>query len=317
MPPVQIPDPVTGITIDNAFIKTFEALAIHEAQQQDARLRPFVMERSTATKQHSFPLLGTLNFGPKTRRAPAGGTPPGSLHDSTSTNPTPFTEVQVANRVAITKPYDCGTGIEDEEDIRTLISPKSEYPRIVGWAANRQIDDLLIGAATADALDDEQVATPFPPQNIIGTGTAEFSFGMLTTALRSFLEQEVDQAERKIVVVGPKQAQLLLHMTQATSADFVYVRALADKGYVDNWMGCTWVVHNRLLHPGNDPTKLDCLMFTRKAMGLLVNRDLRVRIGQDVGNKWMTRIYGDLDMGAVRVNDPHIRVLRVKDSASV
>ena len=118
---------------------------------------------------------------------------------------------------------------------------------------------------------------------------------------------------RKVAVIGPKQAQKLLHLVQATQSFYVgQALALISNGFVSNWMGFDWVVSNRLLVPVAG--QISCLAFTKRALGFQVNRDITAKVAEDPSLSFAWRIYAAMTMGAVRTEDEHIVHLRVKNA---
>jgi hypothetical protein len=106
-----------------------------------------------------------------------------------------------------------------------------------------------------------------------------------------------------------------MQLTEATSADYVKTQALqqlSSTGIVPNWMGFTWVVSNRLLEPVGG--QLSCLAFTKRAIGLQVNKDIWARVAEDPTISFAWRIYTAMTAGAVRVEDEQIVHAHVKDA---
>ena len=101
-------------------------------------------------------------------------------------------------------------------------------------------------------------------------------------------------------------------LTEVTSVDYQAVKALAGNGRVPRWMGFDWIMSNRLLVPGTD--QLDCLAFTRRALGLQVNKDITARIAEDPSLSFAWRIYCFLVMGCVRVEDREIVRFKAADT---
>jgi hypothetical protein len=77
-------------------------------------------------------------------------------------------------------------------------------------------------------------------------------------------------------------------------------------------MGFTWVCSTRLVVPDTD--QLDILFFSKRALGLHVAKDVSARIAEDPSVSFAWRIYCNLVMGAVRVEDEHIVWGKVADT---
>jgi hypothetical protein len=79
-------------------------------------------------------------------------------------------------------------------------------------------------------------------------------------------------------------------------------------------MGFTWILSNRLLIPS--ATELSCLFFTKRALGLAVNQDIFVRIGENPSYQYMIQVFSQFTGGCVRVEDEHIVHLHVADTVT-
>ena len=96
-----------------------------------------------------------------------------------------------------------------------------------------------------------------------------------------------------------------MQLTEATSGDYNALRPLTSKGYVESWMGYTWIVSTRLLRGGGAGRKY-CFAMTKRAMGLQTNKDIWARITEDPSISYAWRIYCASTFGAVRVEDEHL-----------
>ncbi|NIV47398.1 MAG: hypothetical protein GWN46_11595, partial [Gammaproteobacteria bacterium] len=125
-------------------------------------------------------------------------------------------------------------------------------------------------AATGDALDGGGASIPFPAGQTVGTGATPISFDMVTEVQEVFMENDIDPDVPKCFVVGPTQVRKLMQLTEQTSKDYVRqgLDELAQYGIVPNWMGFCWIMSTRLLAPA--PGELNCLAFTRRALGMHV-----------------------------------------------
>jgi hypothetical protein len=111
-----------------------------------------------------------------------------------------------------------------------------------------------------------------------------------------------------------------MQLTQQTSSDFVHREALQKltaSGIVPNWMGFTWVMSTRLLDgadTGGGAGTKDLLFMTDRALGLQVNKDITARVAEDPSVSFAWRLYAHMTMGAVRVEDEQLVVMKVKDA---
>ena len=289
-----------AITVDNAFVNEYRSLIIHLAQQSETLVRPHVTEVASSGKTFSWDRLGATDAVLKTgRRA--------------DTN---YIDDAWSRRLAIPQTWNHTLTFEDEDTVQMIIDPQGPYARNQAMAMARKYDDLCIAAATGDALDgDGTTGIPLPATQVLGDGTAAISFEQVTQVQEIFLKNEIPMDAPKVMVVGPVQVRQLLALTQVTSADFVQTQALQQlsaTGIVPNWMGMTWIVSNRLLSSGAG--KRSCLCFTKDAIGLAVNRDMMIRIGEDPSKSYMNQVFAQFTAGATRIEDEQIVHLEVLDS---
>lgn len=288
-------------TLNRLYVKTFETFVRHLAQQTEARLRPYVTEKTVAGSTHNWGRMGAQSMGAK------GG----------ARAATPATDSVWTNRVSLVATYHGGDTTEQEDINQLLIDPSSNIAQALGAAARRQTDDIIIAAATADALDEAGGANVFPAGQTFGDYTTELDFNAITAINEMFLIKDIDPSMPKLAIIGTKQARKILHIVQATNRDYVgQAMALVNGGFVKDWMGFTWIVSNRLL-TYTAGTQIDCLFFTKQAIGLQVSKDIWARVAEDPSISFAWRIYTALSMGAVRVEDEHIVRAKFKNSVTL
>lgn len=284
------------VTIDKLYIKTFESNVIMKAQQKPSRLRNFVTEKKQQTSNNAFRLVGSLDMTQKS----AGRT-------ATPENDTPW-----SNRCATPATYHIGDTVEPEDEAQTNVSPGSSIVSVFAAAANRQIDDLIIAAASAAALKEDGTTDALPSDSKVGSATTEWTFDLVTEIIEKFLTWEYDPSERKVMVVSPNSVKKMLGWTEFTSSDFTNVKALQSGGFVPGWMGFDWVCSTRLANPAGLQRKN--LAFTPASMGLLVAKDIWSEIGKDPSKSFMLRYYSALTMGAVRIQDKGVVEAHILES---
>jgi len=290
-------------TVDNVFVSTYESILRHLAQQMPSRLRDKVIERGVNSEEHNWERLGTAEAQVKATRL----------------QPTPVQDWPWSRRVSVPVTYDVGDSTEQEDIVQMIIDPNSNISQSQGYAMRRAFDDEIIAAATGTALDGLGVANAFPDaQKVFGSAVDTYDqpldYDKITQVTERFLDNDIDPDEPKCMVIGPVQARKLLQLTEATSGDFNAVKPLTTAGYIENWMGYTWIVSTRLNHPTAPGTDIDCFALTKKAIGLMIDRDITSRIAEDPSISFAWRIYSFMTIGAVRVEDEHIVQLQLQDT---
>lgn len=289
-----------AITIDKAFINEYSDMVRQIAQQGDTKLRDKVYEVSSSGESYMFERLGPTEAVEKTGRRQTT---------------TPIDDIW-SRRVAQPKTFNHTMTLEHEDKVQMLVDPQSNYAESQGMAMRRAIDDLIIAAATGTALDGDGGSNALPAAQVVGDGTSNITFDLVTKVQRQFMRNEIMPDEAKCFVVSPTQVMQLMQLTQNTSADYVNREALQrlnSTGIALNWMGFDWIVSNRLNAPAAN--QLDCFAFTKRAIGLAVNQDTFTRITENPEKQYMIQVFSQWTAGAVRTEDEHIVKLHVADPA--
>lgn len=283
-------------TIDAVYVNTYETYLRHLAQQGDTRLRRFCMEVSVQSEGHNWERIAATSASLKTTRK----------------TPTPDDNTAFSRRKSIPRTYHTGDVTENSDVVQMITDPNGGFLKAQSMAMRRAQDDEIIENAVGASRDGDGNSVTFPAGQVVGDGASEISYDMVTEVTEKFMTNDIDPDEPKVFVIGPKQARKLLQLTEATSGDYNAMRPLTSKGYVESWMGYTWLLSNRLLAPDTD--ELDCFAMTRRAMGFQVNRDIWARVTEDPSISYAWRIYAEMTIGAIRVEDEHLVKVHVADT---
>ena len=286
------------ITIDSAYIQTFENNVRYIAQQKEAKMRGKGQEKTESSQNHNWEILGTLDAQEKT----------------SARSPTPEQDAEWTRRVSLAKTYDIGTSTELEDPVQMLVDPNSSLTRAIAMGMNRQFDDVFIAAVTGTALDGDGATNALPAGQILGDGTTEISFDFVTQVQELFMSNDIDPEVPKCFVVGPKQVRKLMQLTEQTSSDYVNANRLLSYGIVPNWLGFTWINSTRLLIPLAD--QITCFAVTMAAMGTNINKDITVQVAQDPSISFAWRIYSHMTLGTVRVEDAQVVECHLADTVT-
>ena len=283
-------------TVSYANVKTFEDNVRFLAQQKGSKFRPYVQTRNTKAESHSWSRVGTIEAITKVGRAV----------DS------PIQDTPFSARVATPTTKNGGDLVEPEDIVQMLIDPTSSISTELGYALGRAYDDLVIAAATGNAIDSTGASNAFPTAQIVNSanaGSITAAGGALTTEYVAVIQEQfwtnnIDPDEPKVIFVGPGQMQNLIQIEKATSDRYVNSKVLAETGVVHNWMGFTWRLSTRLTQATAGSTI--CLAMTEKAMGFMMDKDIWVECKQRPDKSFAWQVYGAFTGGAVRVEDEHI-----------
>ena len=277
-------------TIANVYVETFESNLRHVAQQEVTRLLPWVQVRGEESENHNWEKLGSSDASLKTTRLQA----------------TPVADTAWGRRVAVSGTWDNGESTEQEDPVQMIVDPNSNLVMSLGYSMRRAQDDVIITAATADALEGDGTTTAFTAGQTVGDYTTPISFDAVTEVQEIFMGHDIDPSIPKVAVVGPTQVRKLMQLTENTSADYVRAQQLQQYGIAPGWLGFDWICSTRLLNPTAPGTDIDCLFMTRRAIGMNIPKNITAKVAEDPSISFAWRLYCFTVMGAVRVEDEQI-----------
>jgi hypothetical protein len=146
--------------ITTAFVEQYKSNVFHLAQQKGSRLRGAVAAQVRTTRHSNTPQIDT----PHSRR-----------------------KVTLAD-------YDWADLIDQEDKVRMLISPQSEYAKAGAYAMGRAMDDAIIAAASGNAFGGVAGATSIalPAGQKIAVGTTSLTVAKLIAAKEILDASDVD-----------------------------------------------------------------------------------------------------------------------------
>jgi hypothetical protein len=256
------------------------------AQQKGSRLRGAVKTETVTGKAHFFERIGSTAAQLRTSR-----------HSDTPRVDTPH-----SRRKVTMNDYDWADLIDNEDKVRMLISPQSEYAQAGAYAMGRAMDDAIIAAATGNALGGvaggSSIALP-PAQKVVH-GSAGLSVAKLISAKEILDAAETNPDEAKYLVCAASQISDLLAITSITSSDFNSVKALVQ-GQIDSFMGFKFIRTERLGTDANGNRQV--LAFNQSALGLAVGSDISTKISERADKNYATQVFLSMTIGATRVED--------------
>ena len=280
--------------IDKVYISTFERTLRHLAQQSITRLRPYVTERASDGKDHGWERLSQASSTGKAAGVVA----------------TPLTGGTYSRRLSLATTEHAGDSTQQEDIVQMLIDPNSNQAMSLAMAIRRSWDTKILAAATGSATDGDGQAVVYDTANqqIDGSGST-ITFDMVTQVQEKYLDNNIEPDVPKVMVVGPKQVRKLMQLTEQTSSDYVAREALqnlSNTGICIGWMGFTWIMSTLLNVTAGTPDTIDCVSFTKRGLGMQMNRDMLVRVAEDPTNSFQWIIYCASTYGVVRTEDEHV-----------
>jgi len=286
-----------SVQITTAFIEQYKSNVFHLAQQKGSRLRDAVRSEQVVGKAHYFERIGSTAALKRTSR-----------HSDTPRVDTPHSRRRVTM-----EDYDWADLIDNEDKVRMLISPDSEYAQAGAWAMGRAMDDAIIDAASGNAFGGVAGGTTvaLPSGQKIAHGSAGLSVTKLIEAKEILDANSVDPEEPRYCVVTSKQLSDLLAITQITSADFNSVKALVQ-GEIDTFMGFKFIRTERL--DTNSSSNRLVLAFAQSGIGLAVGQDINTRISERADKNYATQVFLSMTIGATRIEDEKVVEIECTES---
>ena len=274
--------------ITTAFVEQYKSNVFHLAQQKGSRLRNAVKTENVTGKAHFFERIGSTAAEKRTSR-----------HSDTPRMDTPH-----SRRKVTMDDYDWADLIDNEDKVRMLISPSSEYAMAGAWAMGRAMDDAVIAAASGTAYSGAAGGTSVAlasGQKIVH-GSAGLTLAKLLSAKEILDSSDVDPDEPRYMIVTAKQLQNVLGVEQITSADYSSVKALVQ-GEIDTFLGFNFIRTERLV---TDGTNRLALAFTQNALGLALGQDITTKISERADKNYATQVFLSMSIGATRVEDEKV-----------
>jgi hypothetical protein len=208
---------------------------------------------------------------------------------------TPVLDAPHSRRRFGMKDYQWADLIDVEDEIRILISPKSDYARAASWAMNRQYDNLIIDAMGGNATDGDSAPVPLPAtQKVTSTG---MTMDAVLEAKQILDENEVDSSDRFIVCKADAM-MAMLGTTEVASSDFNTIKALVQ-GEFKTWLGFTWITTELL----DDDT---AYAWHKSGIRLGVGADITTRIDTRLDVSMATQVYARFTAGATRLEEEKV-----------
>lgn len=303
--------------ITEAFVQQYSANVFHLSQQKGSRLRPTVRSESQRGKSAFYDRIGSVSAIKRTGR-----------HEDTPQLDTPHSR----RRVTLND-YVWADLIDNEDKIRMLNDPTSEYVMAAMWAMGRAMDDEIIAAlgGTAYAGEDgsTSVALSSSQKYHANTGAALSNLNVLTLrAVKMKLDQsEVDPSIKRWFVCSASQINALLGQTEVTSSDYNAVKALVQ-GDVNSFMGFEFIRIERLTAASGSASATDgsvgagtaftnsrqCYAYAGDGALLAIGEDMVGKISERNDKNHATQVYARMSIGATRMEEAKVVEVLCKES---
>lgn len=280
-----------SVQIDTALVKVYGASVEMLVQQKGSKLRSAVMEEGQSGEETFFDRLGPTAVEEITTRhadSPAVNTP----HD---------------RRRATLRWFHWGDFIDKEDKVKSLKEFEGPYSLNAAYAHGRNLDDLVIAAATGSAWTGKAGATEvtFPAGQQVPVGTTNLSLAKLITAKTLFHDNDVDLDDpmnELHIAIGSSQLDALLRDTTITSADYNTVRLL-QRGDIDTFMGMKFHHSQRLAKSGDNRS---VLVWAKSGIKVGIGERMVTRITERSDKSFSVYVYVRMGFSATRMEEEKV-----------
>lgn len=200
--------------------------------------------------------------------------------------------------------WEDGDMLDDQDKIRMLIDPKSDYVMAMVQGLNRAKDDVVIAAALGNARATTGNVALTAGQKI-ANGATGLTKAKVISAKQLFRANEADEyvGEELYFTYADKQLNDILSDTTLTNADFIQLRLLQEGNINTKWMGFTWIPSQRLPLSGGIRS---CFAWAKSGISLGTGETITTNVGVDPSKSFNTRIYAKMTIGSVRVEEEKV-----------
>jgi hypothetical protein len=274
--------------ITTAFVQQYKSNVINMYQQMGSVLKGTIREESLTGKQHFFERLGATAAIKKTTR-----------HGDT-----PLVDSPHSRRMVTLVDYEWADLVDQQDKIRLLISPDSEYAINAAWALGRAYDDEVIAAfdGTAKAGETGSTDVTFTSE---AAGDHDFTGAAWTLAnllrvKKSLDDKDVPSDDRHILISPAMLEQLLKQSTtpNVTSSDYAAVKALVN-GEINSFLGFQFHRTTRLPVPATNQRY--GFAWHKNSVGVAMGKDITTKIGERSDKSYSVQVYVCGTYGATRI----------------
>lgn len=275
--------------ITEAFVQQFADNFRHVAQQSQSRLEPTVaIEPNIVGMSKSINRLGQRTATRRTQR-----------HGDTPINDQPH-----STRFVDLYDWEDGDMVDDQDKIRMLVDPTSDYVKAMVASLNRAKDDVIISS-----LGGNSRATTgsiiLPTAQKIAVGGTGLTKAKIIQAKTLFRTNEADEeaGEELYMLYSAGAAAAILADTTLTSQDWMAGQFLMSGSVRGKWMGFNWIPTERCPKVG---TSRFLYAYAKSGVTLGKGADIMTKVGEDASKGFNVRIYAKMSIGSVRVEEEKV-----------
>jgi len=303
--------------ITEAFTQQFNSNIMMLSQQQGSRLQDKVRTESQKGNAQFFDRIGQVAATLRTGRHA----------------PTPQTDTPHSRRMVTLSDYEWADLVDDQDKIRMLIDPTSEYAMAAAWAFGRTKDDVIIAASVASAQGGVAGATAVTHPNsqkfAATTGSAFSNLNVFTLRKIKSIMDAKEIVGKRYIACGTSQIDALLGENSVTSTDYNSVKALVQ-GEVNSFLGFEFCRLERLnlttstaasqttgaVGSGTSFTGTNRSCFAWAQTGLLLSKgeDFMTKMSERDDLGYAMQVYARMSIGATRMEEEQVVEIICKEA---
>ena len=271
-----------SVSIDQVFVKQFEADVHLAYQQMGTKLRATVRSKSGVVgASTTFQKVGRGTASTKSRH---GIVPVMNLnHEPVE---------------CLLQDYYAGDWVDALDELKTNVDERRVVASAGAYALGRKTDELIIAAMNS-------------ANNYVGDYSTGLTKDLILAAVEELNNKDVPDDGRRFAVVGVHQWNELLSIDEFISADYVgNDLPLVSGGASKKWLGITWILHNNL--PVTEE-KRDCFIYHSTSLGHACGQEVKTDISWH-GERAAHFISNSMSQGAVLIDNDCIVRLKCSDS---
>lgn len=271
-----------SVSVDNVFIKQFEADVHLAYQQMGTKLRATVRSKSGVVgASTTFQKVGRGTASTKSRH---GIVPVMNLnHEPVE---------------CILQDYYAGDWVDALDELKTNVDERRVVASAGAYALGRKTDELIINAMNQSTTS-------------VGDYSTGLTKDLILSAIEVMNQNDVPDDGRRFAVVGVHQWNELLSLDEFVSADYVgNDLPLVSGGASKKWLGITWVMYNAL--PLANTDERDCFIYHATSIGHACGQEVKTDISWH-GERAAHFISNSMSQGAVLIDNDGIVRLQCKD----
>ncbi len=271
-----------SVSIDQVFVKQFEADVHLAYQQMGTKLRATVRSKSGVVgASTTFQKVGRGTASTKSRH---GIVPVMNLnHEPVE---------------CLLQDYYAGDWVDALDELKTNVDERRVVASAGAYALGRKTDELIIAAMNS-------------ANNYVGDYSTGLTKDLILAAVEELNNKDVPDDGRRFAVVGVHQWNELLSIDEFISADYVgNDLPLVSGGASKKWLGITWILHNNL--PVTEE-KRDCFIYHSTSLGHACGQEVKTDISWH-GERAAHFISNSMSQGAVLIDNDGIVRLKCSDS---